>query len=431
MKNLLILHLESISRQRLAAFANAFPHTRRLMEQALVFDRFYSSATSTLMVMTYLFHGNDFEFDAATRFQGMRPAGNNRNLFALLREQGYRTEVVCLDAFHAKGRTLLAGLSDELPEVWATNDFPTLFARFEALTDAPRFAIYVWDLVTHIEHSQALAPFSDGLTDQLRRACAVADDATGTLLATLERKGLLDQTTIVAYGDHGDDFWTHGFKGGMVHATEPHTDVTWVPLAIRDAALAPGVTERLASTIDLAPTCLELLGIDAPPAFAHSGRSLLSGESDLVFAQNFTANQPDDGALGVAQAFAVTDATHTLLASSRGLALHAHRLDPGNHCNLLHFFALGPQGQLTFEPQEGSAWHFRAALQANPRVLESLQADFRRLRNALAARVAAKRAFIEGRGVAPVHALDPACFDRIDPTGRAEFFGTGSPLPRR
>jgi hypothetical protein len=78
MKNLLILHLESISRPRLAAFDGAFPNLRRVMGEALVFDNFFSSATSTLMVATYLFHGNDFQFDTATEFEGMRPEGPRR-----------------------------------------------------------------------------------------------------------------------------------------------------------------------------------------------------------------------------------------------------------------------------------------------------------------------------------------------------------------
>ncbi len=215
MKNLVILHLESISRQCLAAFASSFPHTRRLLGEALVFDHFHSSATSTRMVITYLFHGNDFEYDTASRYQDMRPAGNNRNLFALLQSRGYRTEVLCLNGFHGI-RTPLETLSDELPALWGTNDFPALFKRFDELTDAAPFAIYVWDLLTHIEHSRAVAPLSSGLTDQVQRACRLADDAVGVMLATLQRKGLLEDTTIVVYGDHGDDYWTHGYKAGMI-----------------------------------------------------------------------------------------------------------------------------------------------------------------------------------------------------------------------
>jgi hypothetical protein len=409
MKNLLILHLESITRQRLSVFGSSFPNTIRFMQDALVFDNFFSSATSTLMVVTSLFHSNDFEFDTASEFEGMRPAANNRNLFSILKNHGYNADFICLNAFHATSETKFAAWPDDLPPVWGTNDFPTLFDRFDKLTDGPPFAIYVWDLVTHIEHSLALAPFSGGLTDQIQRACSVADNAVGEILAILERKGLLDNTTVIIYGDHGDDYWTHGFKGGMVHATEPYTQITWTPLAIRDPALTPGTNMKLASTIDIAPTCLALLGIDESNAFLPSGMNLLTQAPELVFSQNFTANQPDNQVLGIVKAFSAIDDTYVLLVSTRGLELYAYRLDPGNHCNLLDFFDLTPDGTLSFLKRPGAVGHFRAALQDNPRAIASISAHFEKLRDALSEHVAAKRAYIMERGIEPAFAMDPHC----------------------
>lgn len=415
MKNLVVLHLESITRQRLVTFSSAFPNVRRLMDGALVFDNFFSSSTSTLMVVTYLFHGNDFEFDTATEFEGMRPAGNNPHLFSVLQRHGYRSNLVCLNAFHAARPTRLAAWGDDLPPVWGTNDFPTLFAQFDLLTDTTPFAIYVWDLITHIEHSLALAPYAAGLTDQIERACRVADDAVGVLVETLARKNLLDDTTILVYGDHGDDYWTHGFKGGMVHAIEPYTNVTWAPLAIRDRSLTAGCSAALAGTIDLAPTCLALLGIDEPMRFAASGVNLLEQEHEIVHAQNFTANQPDRADWRIPKAFSATDHAYNLVVSSRGLEMYAYRLDPGNHCNLLQFFELQADGTLSFRhlPQSGMAAHFRAALPDNLRAAEHIIARYAALREALFERVAAKRTYIAARNVEPTFALDPTSFERI------------------
>jgi len=422
MKNLVILHLESISRQRLAAFAADLPHTTRLMREALTFDNFFSSATSTRMVAGYLFHGNDFEYDTATSFEGMRTAANNPHLFSILRDRGYNANLICLHGFQHVKPIQLRPWSADLPPLWETNNFPDLLARFDALTDNAPFAIYVWDLITHIEHSLALAPHASGLTDQIRRACAVADDAVGKMREILERKGLLDNTTIILYGDHGDDIWTHGFRGGMMHGTEPYTDIVWTPLVIRDPDVVPGTVDHLASTIDIAPTCVSLLGVDVSYAFPHSGVDLSHGASDFAYSQNFTANQPDNPVTGIAKAFAVIDKTYTLLASSRGLELYAHRLDPGNHCNLLHFFALDKTGRPALQSQPIAALHYRSAWDYNPRAVESLASDFQRLRDALAARVVAKRAYIVERNGEAAHALDPACLDTISVEGRDTFF---------
>ena len=430
-KDLVIFHLESISRQRLAEFAPAFPNTLRLMREGVVFDHFFSSATSTVMVLTYLFHGNDFEVDTSTTFEGMLPAHNNPNLFTILQDAGYRSNLICLNGHAATRPVQLRAWDDGLPRLWDTNDFPSLFARFDELTDEPPFAIYVWDLLTHIEHSLALAPQSRGLTDQIERACAAADYAVGVMRQTLEQKGLLDDTLVVLYGDHGDDCWTHGYKGGMIHGTEPYTGIIATPFAIRDPGLEPGVRADLASTVDIAPTCLALLGIDADLPFTHSGVDLARAGRDFAYAQNFTANQPDRVEAGIAKAFSISDRTYTLLASSRGLEMYAHRLDPGNHCNLLHFFTLDGAGRLLPLQSALQAGHAIPAWKDNPRAVTALAEDFARMRDALAAHIEAKRAYIVERDVAPAHALDRTCLAKISTQSRDAFFRGAPAHPAR
>ncbi len=247
------------------------------------------------MAVTYFFYANDYEYDAESEFATMRPARNNRDLFSILRDQGARRHLICLDGFHLQRPTRPGGLADIVPTFWGTNDFPTLFARFDELTDAPPFAIYVWDLVTHIEHSLALSAVASGLTDQIERACAAADDAIGVFRSTLERKGLLQNTAIVVYGDHGDDYWTHGFKGGMIHGTEPHTDIIHTPLAIRDGFRRGGEARRSPREYrsSIAPTCLELLGVAGKISRSViRAAACFRGEREFAFAaQNFTASQ--------------------------------------------------------------------------------------------------------------------------------------------
>ena len=80
--------------------------------------------------------------------------------------------------------------------------------------------------------------------------------------------------------------------------------------------------------------------------------------------------------------FLITDADHTLLASSRGLEFYAHRLDPGNHCNLLHLFELDKTGRPVLVPQPGAATHYKAAWEDNPTSAEGLADDFLRMKRA-------------------------------------------------
>ena len=213
----------------------------------------------------------------------------------------------------------------------------------------------------------------------------------------------------------------------MIHGTEPYTDIIWTPFAIRDPGLVPRTVDGLASTIDIAPTCLSLLGVEATLAFPHSGIDLFHGTAAFAYSQNFTAHQPDDSARGITKAFSVSDANHTLLASSRGLEMYAHRLDPGNHCNLLRFFTLDKTGRPALLRPAGAASHFKAAWEDNRTATEGLADDFVRLRGALAERVEAKRTYVASRGVEPIHALPRACLDVISREGRDTFFHRAAP----
>lgn len=428
-RNLFVFHLESISWQTLNSFPEAFPNLHALMGEARTYRSHFSSASSSQMAIAAFLHGNDFEMDRAKGIA--TPAGNNPSLFTTLAEAGYRTALLCASAYPQ--RPLLGLLAGSLPTAWSTGDFGELLARVEVeLAEGP-FAIYVWCQLPHIEANLALASHSVHLDDLVAGGCAVADNLLGAMVELMRRAGALDDTLFVAYGDHGDDFGTHGFKNGMVHGTEPYTSVIHTPLVIRDAALPAGTDHRLASTVDIAPTCLELLGFAPSLAFTPSGQSLLSGSPrGEAFSQNLTANQPDMVDDDVRQCFAAVDHSHALLVTRRGLELYNHRLDPGNHANLLHHFEFDAEGRLrSLQPKSGTRSHFTTVhhLWRTGRLQESAL----RLRDSLRAHVAAKNDYVragiteDGRqGDAGQQArptlFDMSAFDRINRVGRGIFF---------
>lgn len=422
-RNLVFLHLESISWQKVHAFPDAFPNLNRFLPKCRLFRNFYSSATSTQMVLAYLIHGNDFELDAESGLS--KPAMNNPGLFSILQAQGYNTDFLCVTAYHFADKKMLPVLADTLPPVWSTGDFSDLLEKFDALTQAPQFAIYVLNLVSHIEHGIALADHAQGLDDLVGGACAVADHALGALIGILENKDLLQNTTIVIFGDHGDDYWTHGFKGGLLHGTEPYTHILHAPLLICDAGLPAGQDYRLVSTIDFAPSILDLLQLPAKLPFADSGNSILvPGEREFAFAQNFAANQPDSTVQDIRKAFSATSHSHSLLVSSRGLELFNHRLDPTNHCNLLNFFEIGSDGNLRASlPASGCHRHFDSAFRYFPKNQAAINREFRPMLQALRLRIQRKQAYLAERSKQAAAVLDPVCFETINTLDRERFFG--------
>ena len=89
-----------------------------------------------------------------------------------------------------------------------------------------------------------------------------ADAMVGQIVDALDRSGRADDTIIVLWGDHG---WHLGEKLRWRKQTL-WEEATRVPLIV----VAPGVTapgsrsERAVSLLDLFPTLMELVGIDAP-----------------------------------------------------------------------------------------------------------------------------------------------------------------------
>jgi len=100
-------------------------------------------------------------------------------------------------------------------------------------------------------------------------AIAWTDDWVEGVLDRLAADGHAEDTVVMLFSDHGQGLprckrWP--YEGG-IH----------VPLIVRGPGVEPGVRDRLVSLVDLAPTTLELAGVE-PPAHAQ-GRPFLDPET--------------------------------------------------------------------------------------------------------------------------------------------------------
>jgi arylsulfatase A-like enzyme len=113
------------------------------------------------------------------------------------------------------------------------------------------------------------------------------DTHIGRLLDRLEEVGLLDDSVLVFWADHGESLGEHNYY--FSHGRFAYNVNLHVPLMLSAPGLEPGFFDSPVSLIDIAPTLLELLGIPIPPSF--EGTSLapaLRGESQTprdVFAE--------------------------------------------------------------------------------------------------------------------------------------------------
>jgi choline-sulfatase len=121
-------------------------------------------------------------------------------------------------------------------------------------------------------------------------AVALLRDAVTRLLEMLETRGLLAETIVVLFSDHGEEFLDHvdaetsralDPRGtyGLGHGHSLYQEQLHVPLIIWHPALAGGTSDVPASLVDIAPTLLDWLGLKPQRSDGRSLRRALDGNS--------------------------------------------------------------------------------------------------------------------------------------------------------
>jgi arylsulfatase A-like enzyme len=108
------------------------------------------------------------------------------------------------------------------------------------------------------------------------------DDAVGSIVAHLEKRGELENTIVIILSDHGENLYEHEYGMGHGEHLLGHYAIR-IPLVIIDPD-KKYPARRIPQTvrhIDIAPTILSMLGLQIPPQ--TEGRSMLplmSGKND-------------------------------------------------------------------------------------------------------------------------------------------------------
>lgn len=148
--------------------------------------------------------------------------------------------------------------------------------------------ITTWDYTDVADPGPEGERYRDHRVRLYRAALAFVDDRLERLHADLTRQ-LDGDVALLVTGDHGEAFWEHtGFDAAhfldsrpaycVDHGGTPYESLTRVPLAVDgldDSGLDDGDADGLASLVDLAPTLLDVAGLD--DALTTTGVSLREG----------------------------------------------------------------------------------------------------------------------------------------------------------
>jgi arylsulfatase A-like enzyme len=136
--------------------------------------------------------------------------------------------------------------------------------------DAP-FCAYIYSLDPHRPYRpHPDLSFGPTLVDQYDSEVAYTDYHLGRLFDWMETSGRMKDTMVIIMADHGESF---GERMVYRHNSQMYDDQMKVPAIVYVPGYTPRRVSEFISTVDLAPTILNLVGAACPPHYA--GVSLL------------------------------------------------------------------------------------------------------------------------------------------------------------
>ncbi len=151
-----------------------------------------------------------------------------------------------------------------------------------------------WLVDTQVERAATITATNDADYTFRLGALKALDEMVAGIVDTLARTGELDNTYLIFTSDNGYSLGAHRLTQKMA----PYEESLRVPLVVAGPGIAPGRTDAMALTVDLAPTIFDWTGVTAPAV--QDGRSLagpLRGDTGS-WRTDFGAEYGGAGALG-------------------------------------------------------------------------------------------------------------------------------------
>ena len=106
------------------------------------------------------------------------------------------------------------------------------------------------------------------------------DRYIGELIRSFKERGLYDDTIFVLTADHGEEFFEHG---EFHHEFKLYDELIHVPLLMFGNGIKGKKIEKTVSSVDLAPTLIDLLGMKKPKEWV--GENMLLKENGIAISE--------------------------------------------------------------------------------------------------------------------------------------------------
>lgn len=289
--NLLLITLDTVRADHLGIYgdrAARTPNLDALARQGVWFEHAFTTVPLTLPSHAAILTGT-YPFDNGVRFQpGFRLDDRLPTLATILDRAGYATGAVLgssiLDrrfglarGFQAYDDQVSGAVAEEYAGLPASKrsaaevvrrGWAWLEAERRHSAGRPFFLwLHFYDAhLPYLPHRGANGNFPATYDGEI----AYIDASLGRFFADLQRAGLYDNTAIFVVADHGEGLGDHGES---THGFFIYDSTIRVPLIVKAPGAGPHgdrgagpaqANDELASTVDIAPTALRLLGLPVP-----------------------------------------------------------------------------------------------------------------------------------------------------------------------
>lgn len=323
--NIIIIHLESLNSMTFLLHPDWFPNIFSLKGKAQYYSNYYSTATSTYMVTTDLLFGDTNLFEKSAYLEDIFSiAPSKKSLLQFLGDKGYKSKIYTYFFPENEDTNRYMNVFGKDVEKWTGDCLTNMIDDLKLTMKNEHFAIFIQSDESHLESLPAYGQVKG--VEACKYRFEKLDQTVGEIIKTVKKAGRFENTLLVLYGDHGDDFWGHGIHDGYTHAIEPYNNVINCPLIIYNPSEKNCEISSVVSTEDIADLVLYKLGFKKKFEFKRHAYS-----RNLFVNQNLCVDSFN-------KSYSVTDGKFLLMVSNRGLSLFNNDIDFYNAKNMLDFF---------------------------------------------------------------------------------------------
>lgn len=310
--NIVVIQMESVDAQligRRYSGVEVTPFLNELKAESLYasdfyaqhvngsFDAEFAMFTSRYPLnKTYAFKYNDMStFDSLIRilnendYETMAFHGNEATFFH--RHKAYRE--LGFDRFYSrKDFEMDSRVYEAEHEHLGVNDYDFLLQSLDHIASAPEpFFAFLITVTSHTtfnfypesQERDAFEQITPALTRDYFNSVAFLDRSLRMFFSGLEERGVADNTLFLLYSDHDAAVESDLYSSTRAFETErPNLELPeHIPFFIKHEDVAPGVISKIATTTDIAPTILDLIGANRVPG-DFAGSSVLHPEEKPV-----------------------------------------------------------------------------------------------------------------------------------------------------